>query len=161
MYKTHKLKPEEFETYFKFTFVRNPYDRCVSEFFWANGGHKKRDLEPKKDFSSTAFSSFLIKYLKDGRATTNSYYSHSMSQSHFILDENGNSLVDFIGKYENLKEDLIKILDILKLNKSINELPHIYKSLIEYDKSEYLTPKNKELIYNKFQKDFEIFGYEK
>jgi hypothetical protein len=84
-----------------------------------------------------------------------------MLQSHFTLDENENSLLDFVGKYENLKEDLAKILDILKINKSINELPHMYQNLVEYDKSEYLTPKNKELIYNKFKKDFEIFGYEK
>jgi hypothetical protein len=165
-YKRYVLK-EYFERYFKFTFVRNPYDRCVSEFFYANKGHKKRDitpshapwldLKPKKDFSPTAFSNHLVEYTKQ----TKRYKSHRACQSHFILDENGNSLVDFIGKYENLKEDLIKILDILKINKSIEELPHRYKNLVEYDKSQYLTPKNKELILNIFEKDFELFGYEK
>jgi len=163
MYKTYELEPEQFETYFKFTFVRNPYDRCVSEFFYAKGGHTKRDVPPwldqkvKNYFSSRAFSSFLIKYLCEN----NSYHSHTMSQSHFTLDENGNSLIDFIGRYENLREDFAKILDILKINKSINKLSHRYKNLIELDKSQYLTPKNKELIYNKFKKDFELFGYEK
>lgn len=163
IYKTYGfLKPEDFETYFKFTFVRNPYDRCVSKFFFSKGGHKKDisipawvNIEPKIDFSPKAFSEFLI------RLSNNSLKAHDMLQSHFILDENQNSLVDFIGKYENLKEDLAKILDILKINKSINELPHRYKNLIPYDKSEYLTPKNKQLIYDKFKKDFEIFGYEK
>jgi hypothetical protein len=165
-YKRYGLK-EYFETYFKFTFVRNPYDRCLSQFFWANGGHQKRDilpsrapwldLKPKKDFSKKAFSNFLVKYTRQ----TNSYKSHRVCQSNFILDENENSLVDFIGKYENLKEDLIKILGILKINKSIDELLHRHKNLVEYDKSQYLTAKNKELIYNKFQKDFELFGYEK
>jgi len=165
-YKRYGLK-EYFETYFKFTFVRNPYDRCLSQFFWANGGHQKRDilpshapwldLKPKEDFSKKAFSNFLVKYTRQ----TQSYKSHRAGQSNFILDENGNSLVDFIGKYENLKEDLIKILDILKINKSIDELVHRHKNLVEYDKSQYLTQKNKELIYNKFKKDFELFGYEK
>lgn len=166
IYKTYGfLKREDFETYFKFTFVRNPYDRCVSEFFFSKGGHKKDisipawvNIKPKIDFidfSPKAFSEFLV------RLSNNSLKAHDMLQSHFILDENQNSLVDFIGKYENLKEDLAKILDILKINKSINELPHSYKNLIPYDKSKYLIPKNKELIYDKFKKDFEIFGYEK
>jgi len=171
-YKKYVLK-EYFEKYFKFTFVRNPYDRCVSEFFYANKGHLKRDIPrkrapwvetprtrfsiPKKDVSPTAFSNYLVEYA----LRTKSYDSHRACQSHFILDENGNSLVDFIGKYENLKEDLVKIINILKINKCVDDLPHRYKNLVEYDASKYLTPKNKELICNIFEKDFELFGYEK
>ena len=170
IYKTYFLKPEDFKTYFKFTFVRNPYDRSLSRFFFSRDGFlEKNVIDPvpfwirdkvksnQPDFSPEAFHEFVIRTNK----VTKKLNEHFPSQSDFVLDENGNSLIDFIGKFENLKEDLAKVMDILKINKPIEEFPHHYKTLVKYDKSEYLTPECKEHIYKKFQKDFELFGYEK
>lgn len=151
--KTYFLNTKDFNSYFKFTFVRHPYDRCLSEFFWL--ANVKAPNNQKRDLSSGAFSFWLLTYYNQPRN------DHNLNQSDFILDENGNIIVNFIGKLENINEDLNKIIKILNINKPISELGYENKNNINYNKNEYLTKNNKDLIYIRFKKDFEILGYKR
>jgi len=83
------LSAAQLESYFKFSFVRNPWDRIVSEY-------KYRGYPVKIDFKT-----YLFKHLPPPGWTDT--YSHVMPQYDFLHDETGTLLVDFVGKYETLQ----------------------------------------------------------
>jgi hypothetical protein len=145
---------------FIFTFVRNPYDRCVSWFAY----HKNSDLEEYKNMT-------LNEWVKQGCKThwkiqnkTNwiEEKKSPLLQYNFI---DGNKQIDFIGKIENFENDckeLIKILNNLYVKNHINK-QIVYKNIKSNSSSnkEILSYESKETIYILFKKDFEYFNYNK
>ena len=145
---------------FIFTFVRNPYDRCVSWFAY----HKNCDLEEYKNTT-------LNEWVKQGCKThwkiqnkTNwiEEKKSPLLQYNFI---DGNKQINFIGKIENFENDckeLIKILNNLYVKNHINK--QIFYKNIKSNTSnnkEILSDESKEIIYTLFKKDFEYFNYNK
>ena len=107
------VTPEQFDSYFKFSFVRNPWARIVSEY-------KYRGYPKKIDFKT-----YLFKHLpKPGWSDE---YRHIMPQYNFLYDEKGKLLVDFVGKFENLQNDFYKVCK--RLGFPPITLPHANKSL--------------------------------
>ena len=104
---------QQFDSYFKFAFVRNPWDRLVSEY-------KYEGLTRK--FS---FKKFLFEHLPKPR--WDDHYCHIIPQYDFIFDEQGNQLVNFIGKFENLQLDFEKVCE--RIFNSKKKLPFKNKSL--------------------------------
>lgn len=141
---------ELYPTYYKFSFVRNPYDRLISEYFWCrinNVGHK---------FNKT-FDEFLD-YVED--VIKNKKFFKPIENDHFIpqysfLFFNNKLLVNNIFKYEDIETVAPLIRKRLKIK---TELQHLNKS----KKNEItLTQEQKDRIYNLYKIDFETFNYEK
>ena len=160
-----------FNAYFKFAFVRNPWDRIVSEYKFRRHSHRY-------DFKTFLFQHFPIPSWSDE-------YCHIIPQYHYIVDGQENILVDFVGKYENLKKDFDTVCK--KLGISQADLPHTNKSKsivrefqntplevlknlrdvlsIKYrknnfqDYTEYYDKESKEFVAELYKKDIEIFGY--
>lgn len=97
-----ELGEEVFREYFKFTFVRNPWDKIVSQFFYIK---KRKDL---MDFIGLEKEDDFHKYLLLIKKRKHVQWEE---QYKFILDENGESLVDYIGRFETL-EKLLKRLNL-------------------------------------------------
>jgi len=145
--------------YFKFVFVRNPWDRLVS---WYNM-HKK--LGPHNDFAkylmegSNNISDFLKKtnvitdYPKKGFPVRKSI---TYNQLDYVSDDNGNILVDFIGKFENLNEDVLTVGKNIGMPNMV--LPVVNK-LRKDDYRTYYTDKDIEIVAEMYKKDIEYFGY--
>lgn len=106
------ISQEEFDAYFKFAFVRNPWTRLVSEYKF-RGWHKV--------FS---FRDFIFKHFP--QPSWSAMYNHVKPQYEFLFDEHGNQLVDFIGKYENLQADFDRVCQLLGLEPP--KLPHVGQS---------------------------------
>jgi hypothetical protein len=107
------LTQQEFDRYFKFSFVRNPWDRLVSEYKYR--GHPVR----------MDFKTYLFRHLpKPGFTDT---YCHIVPQSEFLFDELGTLLVDFVGRYESLQTDFETVCARLGIPPS--PLPHANRSL--------------------------------
>ena len=130
---------EVYDSYSKFTIIRNPYDKMVSWYFYL-----KRNLG--EDYNIIEFN----KWIKDP-----SKFWHINDPISFLkpqcdwIDET----VSII-KYENLNEELDNFF------KEKIDLPVTNKSNHEH----YLTYYNKEslnIIYNRYKKDFEKFNYKK
>lgn len=132
----------QFDSYFKFCFVRNPWDKMVSFFF-----HRKQNRQ-LPDTQNVLFSEWIEKWLDRGRST--------WPQLHWIRDYSGEILVDFIGRYENIKSDLENTTKRIG-TKSVN-LPVINTSK-HTDFHCHYTQKAKQKVADKFAIDIDHFGY--
>lgn len=143
----------DFNDYFSFAFVRNPWDRSVSDYFWM-----KKALNVEDSFKnflklSNKFNTPRLSYPHlngSGRG------DHLLAQSDFIFDSNGNQIVNYIGKFENLQEDFNTICD--KIGIPQQQLPHINKSKNKHY-TEYYDDETRKIVAEKYAKDIEYFGY--
>ncbi|WP_435412942.1 sulfotransferase family 2 domain-containing protein [Psychroserpens mesophilus] len=148
---------KEFYKYYKFTFVRNPWDRLVSTYFFLkNGGFHENDKAWFDDNLSQFedFEDFVLNWLND----ENSYkWIHFIPQYEFIT-LNNKVLVDDIFKLEDINES-IKIIS-KKLNIPI-ELKHENQNPNRDSKyREYYTPEMKDIVGLVYKKDIELFDYQ-
>ena len=153
----------KYQNYYKFCFVRNPFDRLVS---WYNMLiHKKHNndwskyvLQNSKNFSGFLDLTDVImeKNLSEKRSVINYPKSISFNQLDYITDVDGNIVMDHIGRFENLVEDF----DIVMKNIGINKyhLPHINKYKHK-NYREYYTDKDIEKVYAMYKRDIEYFNY--
>ena len=88
-YDFKRIDSDRFNLYFKFCFVRNPYDRAVSAYeYLKNGGNQSSDLYYKKLIENKypSFEKFVLEYLDNDKV-------HEMllfrPQYLFIYDDKG------------------------------------------------------------------------
>lgn len=92
-------------SYFKFSIVRNPWDRLVSAYhFLQKGGANQQDKDwfNRQLGDYPTFESFVYGWLTIKNAR--SWY-HFRPQVDFLLDSSGKVSLDFIGHFENLQAD--------------------------------------------------------
>tara|TARA_Y100000389_G_C17454498_1_gene517151 strand:+ start:1353 stop:1988 length:636 start_codon:yes stop_codon:yes gene_type:complete len=139
-YKTY-LK-DDYAKYFKFAFVRNPFDWQVSQYFYMKEKKVHFQHEIVKNMN---FRDYIVWRCQEDLQL----------QTDYLLDSNNNVIVDFIGKVENIQYDIKKVEQNIgfKLN-----LPHINKS--EHSRStEYYDDFTLNLVVENFKKDFKLLKY--
>lgn len=146
----------KFARFFKFAFVRNPYDRLLSSYaFLKRGGMNSDDAL----FAEThvrqydSFEHFVI----EGLARRPEIYAwvHFRPQSAFVCDAAGRNLMDFTGKFEHLNEDYERIAE--QLGKP-RQLPVINASQ-RGDYREVYTPATIDVVRRYYAADLKTFGY--
>lgn len=143
------MYPEMFEEYFKFGFVRNPYDRVLSEYRWQH----RKDEYLNQDINDPTY---FLKWIKEFYERDNT--DHKCTQK-CILYYNDVLLVDKVYKYEDFDESIKDIKMMLGAHEL--QIGHFNKSERQVDKEKLLNEENKEFIYNRFKEDFDTFGYDK
>lgn len=146
---------KDFNDFFTFTFIRNPYDRLYSSYkFLQNGGMNQHDKNAFQKYLShyTDFEDFVLNGLN-----SEIIYEiiHFIPQSEFICNNDGKIMVDFIGKFENLYEDIKDLSE--KINKEIVLEHHNKNNKLDFSK--IYTEDMKLKVYNIYKKDVEIFRY--
>ena len=109
------ISPEIWDSYFKFCFERNPFDKAISRYFWNTRKQEER--------------SSLSEFLEE--VPTN-----RLSNWHLYTIDN-EIAVDFVGRYERLAEDLARVGEKLGLPEDLN-LPNA-KGGTRKDRSHYST----------------------
>jgi len=150
------LSPELFAECFKFTFLRNPWDRLVSAFFFLkneemDGNHRwaKENLSAFEDFDT-----FVKQWLNRENIWSFVFFR---PQYQFICLEGRQPSVDFIGFYENLAPDFAAVCERIK---SSAKLPvENRNSRRARDYREYYTDETRELVAKVYAEDIEMFGY--
>lgn len=150
---------QEFEQYYKFTFVRNPWDRLLSAFlFLKKGGANKGDrLWAEENLSRFPdFQSFVTGWVN--RKNIHSW-KHFVPQYKFVC-EPGSQIpsVDFLGRFECLHEDFARVQKRLGNNSSLQHLNKTSGSKKDY--REYYTEETRNVVADVYQEDIRIFGYD-
>lgn len=137
-----------YNTYFKFSIVRHPVDRCISEYYWTplNFGYKK----------GTSFNKFLIEVediVKNKRFFDSVWHDHFQSQSYYILDKNNKVQVDKIFRFEKF----------FQINTFLNKYTDEQIEAKQKNNIKKLIPNAQQIskIYEIYKEDFENFNYEK
>jgi len=144
----NKTTFDVFNSYFKFVFCRNPWDRLVSIYHYTLENWK--DLYPNHKKIPIMFSSFetFVKSCKHNKTPTK-------SQSHFIKI-NGEVAVDYIGRFENYSKDWGVVCNYLNISLP---LPHLNYSQ-HYSYTKYYTPELVDIVAKEFREDIRTFLYE-
>ena len=138
------LSSSDFSQFFKFAFVRNPWDLQVSLYHYM----LERPLHPnhKEIKQLVNFDEYIKWRVEYGQKT----------QYDFLSDEAGNLLIDFVGRYESLDNDFEQICRALGCS---TMLPHLNRSNRRRDYRSYYTSETRALIEEMFRVDILKFGY--
>jgi Sulfotransferase family len=133
-----------FDNYFKFAFVRNPWDLLVSFYHYikSNHGHSRYKRLAKLE----SFEDYINYEIKRNK----------INQTNFLYSKDKIPLVDFVGRFESLEDDFVKICSIIGIdgrllhaNKTQHETYHEY-----YDETLMLR------VAKHWHEDIANFGYE-
>ena len=146
----------EFPSYFRFSIVRNPYDRFVSGWKYCDGTKDRPLLDVLKNLPRNDLDATPENDLNGSRV--HDYVHVSRPQHDILFYEDGVMGVDFVMRFENLQADFDTVCQIVGKPKMI--LPHITKT----DRLPYRhyfdgEPEAKRLLEEHFKRDFELFGY--
>lgn len=128
---------------FKFTIVRNPWDRLVSSFFFLRKYNIPWTKQPFQKFVKSVFRS---------RGVILEPHLHKQFGSAFIGDK---QFVDFIGRIENIVVDWNHVSSMINVKK---ELPHMNKSPHK-PYYEYYDDESIEIVRNIYHEDVSLFDY--
>ena len=149
---------DDWDEYFKFAFVRNPWDRLVSWYSMVTT--KPRDgneLWRYVQDNSSTFEEFIHNCTDEVEIKEGVYYSFAYNQLDYVTDEHGNLLVDFIGRLENFDEDVQEVFR--RIGFELETVPHKNRSGHQHY-STFYTPETEMIVRERFERDIEYFGYE-
>ena len=95
---------EIWNSYYKFTFERNPWDKQISWYFYKTKSKKHRP----------SFESFMSDKKK------------ALVENYSLYTTEGEVAVDFLGRYENLAEDLDRVLKTIGVEGSPTRIQNVY-----------------------------------
>jgi len=145
-----ELPYDVFNNFFKFAFVRNPWDLQVSMYHFILREPTSSTYPQVSQLGSfEAFIEWVVK--------TPQPYPKGITklQREMITDSEGNLLVDFVGHYEKLQEDFNFLRQKLNIPES---LPHLNRSQHK-DYRDYYNDYTRNLVTEHFKDDIELFNY--
>lgn len=145
-----------FKERFTFAFVRNPFDRLVSSYFYLKkGGMGPGDKAFWDNELSVfdGFDSFVKGWVNEENVLKG---IHFVPQYYFVTDPNDEIIVDYIGRFENIGKDLRELER--KMNITINLPKHNSSAHREYQ--QYYNEETIEIVKNVYQKDLSFFNYD-
>ena len=141
---------DEADDYFKFAFVRNPWDRFVSAYHYV----VQRRPELTEVTSHKTFEEFVPVFSADpDRFLKIRYFRPQWS---YLSDQQGYSPVDFIGRFERFDEDLQKVVARLDLHRTL--MRHRKKSK-RSDYRNYYDDARRDAIAEVYARDIETYDY--
>lgn len=172
-----EIPSDIWNSYFKFVFVRNPWDKAVSQYYYfSQTGQMDRiitDFHAKFNKQFKDFNSWLIgccvdykqkqncaqESKKSSREDFDTWYKRTdlswFQNINFTADRSANCIVDFVGRYENINEDVRKILEKIGLKA---DLQHENKATHNVYRKYYNTETNN-IVKVVCNKDIDVFGY--
>jgi hypothetical protein len=149
-----ELGVDIFDSYFKFTIVRNPFDKVVSMFWWSL----------LKDQSSIEFLKKL--HVSDFDEVKKAFRLFILKGGSLPLDKdiytiNDQAVIDYFIRYENINEDLKKVCKIIGIPFQSEKLGH-FKGGVRHRNEHhalYFDQETKEVVEDAFAWEIKHFAY--
>lgn len=153
----NSLPDDVWNSYFKFSIARNPWERTLSRFFWNHRGDAA--LKPKRRFYHYIGVPFdelgptrqaFKRFLRDEAWDSNDRF--------YVID--GQLCIDYVIRYENLAEGLNEVCRRVGLPSM--QLPHLKSGFRKKDHHycEYYDEASRDLVAERHQNDIRLFGYQ-
>lgn len=147
----NNIGADRWQRRFSFAIVRNPWDRAVSHYHYRQmtdqtglGGNSLSF----KDWLRKVYVEQSPEYVDDGKMF--------LTQTDWLTDENGQVIVDYIGRFEQLDEAWGEICE--RLNRKTTALPHVKKSS-RRDYRDYYDKESRDIVADFFKEDVANFDY--
>jgi hypothetical protein len=147
------LDPERsLSSYFWFAIVRNPWDRLVSSFVKKDGDLLRQARAAGVELEGLSFDDYVL-------ATGELRHAHLQPQWEYLLDDEGNCLVDFVGRFETLTDSFGEVCRRLGVHR---QLPHAKRSRRREfsDYRRYYSDATRSVVAQRYARDIALFGYE-
>ena len=138
---------EIFSNYYKFSIVRNPWDKAVSQFSSMDKRDDLRDLIGMK--KGDCFKRYADLIMKKTHVQWE-------PQVNFLRDSNGDLLVNYIGRFETFSESVFHVLDTIGIR--ADTIPHENAGR-RGPYPDYYDDESREIIATLYARDIEAFGY--
>jgi len=139
------MTPEKWDKYYKFCFIRNPYDKIISAW-----NHINRFNIPFKN------------YLKLINTCNDVEYIHMfLPQVRNIINEKGKIDINYIGKFENLENDLTEILKIIGIKNIIHDVNKKMNKRDHMEFYKYYDQESLNIVNTLLKEDFAYLDYDK
>lgn len=157
---------EDTKDYFKFTFVRNPWDRAVSYY------HYKKKKEKKNNkisyFTKFTFEQFILephRFIKEYSWAEDSPHLKKLikevhwydNQIDWLVNDKGVPLVNYVGKLENLDKEFPIICD--RLGMPNVPVKHVNKSSHKRYTDYYTSNEMIEAVEKLWGRDVALYNY--
>ena len=141
-----------YDELFKFAVVRNPWDLQVSSFH-----HVQRE-RPEMMNGITDFNEYLRYKFDPSRPFLYHIDITTKLQTDHFLDLQGNMIVDFVGRYESLEEDVEIIRKKIGLRKLSLPRKRVAKER-KKDYRSYYSDESAAMIADRYARDIDLLGY--
>lgn len=158
-----------FKHYFIFTFVRDPYAKLFSAYSYLNKCLINNELiKIRESFENKDYFVDFETFIQNKEKVNNISYFHAfITQENQLINWNNKLKINYIGRQENLDNDLINILILLGV-KEMKHLPMIFQN-IQLNKTkddnvhlpDVYNEQSFQFVNEYFAKDFELFQYKK
>lgn len=134
------------DEYFKFSFVRNPWDRLLSQYSW-------RVAKQQDDVQDRGFNEWVMWRSEQKKKR------EMLTKQVDTITCGSEIIVDFVGQYENLHRDYATLCEKLNVVDPV-ELPHKHnKKSGRKPYNDIYTDATKEIVQDYYRKDIEMFRY--
>lgn len=165
-------KNPEYKDFYKFTFVRNPFDKLVSTYYEFKKNRKKRYsgkithenlLLSEFDVSSCDVENFqnFCRNLKESPWVDDLFFKPQFE----YININGEDVMNYIGRFENLNDDWSKVKESIgmpevNLEQGIENEPRgFFRGSHHPPYPEMYTSTEIKIVEDLYHKDLEYFNY--
>ena len=138
------MKPEDFDSFFKFAFVRNPFDRFISYCAFLTRGDGSFERDPRA-------------IMRQIVARPPQRHILFEPQASFIADPEGKPIADFVGRVETMQESYDEACRQIGIPTASLQRTNASR---RKDYRDYYDAELVEGVAKLYARDLELFGYE-
>jgi len=140
------------DDYFKFSFVRNPWDHFLSLYFWVEKNKSSGILGKRNQKTFTEF----VNQEYNNRYDCLSDWKFTCLWDR--ISENDVCIIDYVARFEDINNEWKIISD--KIGIPYSKLNKFNSSGIKKNYKDYYTVETKNMVADLYKKDIEKFNYE-